>query len=128
MLGLTALLGVTTMAVLGALAVFHVVLASGQYEIVELEERIANTREVVADLRYELEVVRSPATVNRLGAEALGLAVAPSPVHVTVSNAHIAGTRGALGAQVPAGELAASQPYPSQLTYGGLLSASAPAG
>lgn len=118
------------MAVLGSLAVFHVVLASGQYEIAELEERIGKAREAVADLRYELEVVRSPATVNQLGAEALGLQVAESPVHVSVSNAHIAGTRGAIRAPSLSGPLPASPlpdgPLPaSPVSYRGLLSASA---
>lgn len=90
LVGFTALLAAATIAVLAGLAVFHSMLASGQYQLSELETEIALERERLIDLRFELQTLHGPAEVELMGVGALGLVSAADPIDVRIEPRHIA--------------------------------------
>ena len=90
LVGVTALLAMAAIAVLAGLAVFHSVLAAGQYRLSELESEIATQREQLIDLRYELQTLHGPAEIELMGVGALGLVSAADPIDVRIEPRHIA--------------------------------------
>ena len=90
LVGVTALLAAAAITVLAGLAVFHSVLAAGQYRLSELESGIATERERLIDLRYELQMLHGPAEIELMGIGALGLVNAPDPIDVRIEPRHIA--------------------------------------
>ncbi len=90
LVGVTALLATAAIAVLAGLAVFHSVLAAGQYRLSELESEIATQREQLIDLRYELQILHGPAEIELMGVGALGLVNATDPIDVRIEPRHIA--------------------------------------
>ena len=90
LVGLTALLAAAAITVLAGLAVFHTMLATGQYRLSELESEIAVERERLIDLRYELQTLHGPAEIELMGIGALGLVNASDPIDVRIEPRHIA--------------------------------------
>ena len=90
LVGITALLAAAAIAVLAGLAVFHSMLAAGQYRLSELESEIATQREQLIDLRYELQILHGPAEIELMGVGALGLVNATDPIDVRIEPRHIA--------------------------------------
>ncbi len=90
LVGLTALLAAAAITVLAGLAVFHTMLAAGQYRLSELESEIAAERERLIDLRYELQTLHGPAEIELMGIGALGLVNASDPIDVRIEPRHIA--------------------------------------
>ena len=90
LVGLTALLAAAAITVLAGLAVFHTMLAAGQYRLSELESEIATERDRLIDLRYELQTLHGPAEIELMGIGALGLVNASDPIDVRIEPRHIA--------------------------------------
>ena len=90
LVGVTALLAAAVIAVLAGLAVFHSMLAAGQYRLQGLEWEIAAERERLIDLRYELQTLHGPAEVELMGVGALGLVSAADPIDLRIEPRHIA--------------------------------------
>lgn len=90
LVGVTALLAAAAIAVLAGLAVFHSMLAAGQYRLSELESEITAERERLIDLRYELQTLHGPAEIELMGVGALGLVSATDPIDVRIEPRHIA--------------------------------------
>lgn len=90
LVGITTLLACATIAVLAGLAVFHSLLAAGQYQLAELESEIAVERERLIDLRFELQTLHGPSEIELMGVGALGLVTAADPVDVRIEPRHIA--------------------------------------
>jgi hypothetical protein len=90
LVGVTALVAAAAITVLAGLAVFHSMLAAGQYRLSELESEIAVERERLIDLRYELQTLHGPAEIELMGVGALGLVSATDPIDVRIEPRHIA--------------------------------------
>ena len=90
LVGITALLAAAAIAVLAGLAVFHSMLAEGQYRLSRLEAEIAVERDRLIDLRYELQTLHGPAEIELMGVGALGLVGATDPIDVRIEPRHIA--------------------------------------
>ncbi len=92
LVGITTLLGVLALAVLLGLAVFHSVLAEGQYRLSGLEEDIALERQELVALQFRLETMTSPSEVELMAQGVLGLRSATEPVDLTVDPSYIGAT------------------------------------
>ena len=87
--GVTTVLGVAGLVVLLGLALFHNVLAQGQFKLTELEVEVAAEQELLIDSRFRLEELRSPSEIERVAQDVLGLQVPVEPVDVVVSRSII---------------------------------------
>lgn len=83
--GATTVLGVAGLVVLLGLALFHNVLAQGQFKLAGLEAEVAAEQELLIDTRFRLEELRSPSEIERVAQDILGLQVPVEPVDVVVS-------------------------------------------
>ncbi|WP_428119440.1 hypothetical protein [Candidatus Poriferisodalis sp.] len=89
LVGITTLLACAAIVVLAGLAIFHTMLATGQYHLSELNAEIAVERELLIDLRYELQTLQGPSEIELMGVGALGLVTASDPVDVRIEPRHI---------------------------------------
>ncbi|HCB33705.1 MAG TPA: hypothetical protein DEP66_00640 [Acidimicrobiaceae bacterium] len=116
--GVSVVMSVAALAVLMGLAVFHSVLASGQYRLSELETEVAAERSRLVDLQVELESLHAPSELQTMGEGALGLVAAEGPTDLAIAPDHIRAAAGAAGTGRAGGEA-------DWLELKGLLSASA---
>ena len=85
LVGITTLFACAAIGVLAGLAIFHTMLATGQYHLSELKAEISVERERLIDLRYELQTLHGPSEIELMGVGALGLVTASNPVDVRIS-------------------------------------------
>ncbi len=90
LVGITTLFACAVIAVLAGLAIFNTMLATGQYQLSELNAEIAAERERLIDLRYELQTLQGPSEIELMGVGALGLVTASDPVDVRIEPRNIA--------------------------------------
>jgi hypothetical protein len=83
--GITTVLGVAALIVMLGLAMFHNMLAKGQYELTQLDEEVAIERNSLLDRRFQLESRSAPSEVETLGRGALGLEAPSEPIDIAVS-------------------------------------------
>lgn len=90
--GLATVLGGAALLILMGLAVFHSVLADGQYRLSRLERDINAERQRMVELQYELETLNTPMEVELMAEGILGLVSASEPIDISVSTTFIAAT------------------------------------
>ena len=85
LVGVTTLLGVTALMVMLGLALFHNMLARGQYELSSLDAEVQVERNNLLDRRFQLESLSAPGEVELVARGALGLEAPVDPIDVVVS-------------------------------------------
>ncbi len=92
LVGVATAVGVAALAILMGLAIFHSVLADGQYRLNGLERDINAERQRMVELQYQIETLNTPMEVELMAEGILGLVSASEPIDVTVPPIFIAAT------------------------------------
>ncbi len=92
LVGVATAVGVAALVILMGLAIFHSVLADGQYRLNGLERDIDAERQRMVELQYQLETLNTPMEVELMAEGILGLVSASEPIDVTVPPIFIAST------------------------------------